>query len=318
MFKTSLVILAACVLPALPVTARQSVSDCEAVWNSVTDLMPDMPLSKPGRMSVAADGCLLRDVQFASEEAYGPDLRMRSITFAGTGLERIAEGLPPTSISLDIRGFQMSINTGDPVFSYLLMAQNSRSATDMVVRAHWDEATKTVHIDQFDMDFWGDNSVKWTATVTGIDLSNRDAILLSAGGAAVTALDAEIISNGLFETYLLMPLGNMFLNGGDAVESGQKTPETLVEEYRASAINSLDQVPETLLPVASRKALQVLFSEMPNPAGKLTLRMTADPGIGSGVVSRAAVVGVPKTVAEGASYLEGAIFDITYTPTPPE
>lgn len=318
MFKTPFVILAACVLTALPAAARKSVSDCEAVWKSVTDLMPDMPISKPGRMSVAADGCLLRDVQFASEGPYGPDLRMRSIAFAGTGLERVAEGLPPTSILLDIKGFQMSINTGDPVFSYLLMAQNSRSATDMVIRAHWDEATKTVHVDQFDVDFWGDNSVKWTAIVTGIDLSNRDAILLSAGGAAVTAIDAEIVSNGLFETYLLMPLGNMFLNGGDAVESGQKAPEALVEEYRTTAINGLDQVPESLLPIASRKALQVLLAEMPNPAGKLTLRMTADPGIGSAAVSRAAVFGMPKTVAEAVSYLQGAVFDITYTPSAPE
>jgi hypothetical protein len=156
------------------------------------------------------------------------------------------------------------------------------------------------------VDFPGDNAVSLTARIDGVDASSLGALETSAGSMAVTALDARVTTHGLFEGYLLMPLGNLLL-------AGAQDPGAELGRLVALGQGLADSLPDPPLDAPSRAALKALLGDLPHPSGTVALSLTADPGIGPARFAPVIGTGLPDFPSGLAPLLDGVRVTATYT-----
>lgn len=234
-------------------------------------------------------------------------LKAERISWSGENLDRMAtEGLPPTAVALDIAGFRVVPEIGDPVMTYLMEMQGRGEAVDISLRAGWDAAERVLRIERAEIDFPGGDYIRFSADAEGVDLTDMAAIQMSAGSFGITRTLWEIRSFGLFENLLLLPVGMNLLVGAD-------DPAAKVAEMKETARREIAAIPDAIVPARSRAALIALVDDMPNPAGTLRIEMNAEPGLGVARAMPLAMSGSGLTSLDDIwAVMDGVRYDITY------
>jgi hypothetical protein len=250
-------------------------------------------------------GCLFTDLQIKDSRPYSPNWFADSLHLHGA-LQWIADGsTPPDRLGVGMTGFRAVVQTGDPQFDYLLLAQSRANETRVNLDVAWDAAARVLAVERLDMDFPGENLVQVTAQLTGVDLSSPGAMQMSLTSLALTELDMTVQTHGLFEGYLLMPLGNMLLSGDGDMEAE-------VAALKAEATAAALALPEAQFSADTRAALATLIARLPNPAGTLTLSFRAEPGFGATRFAGYAMTGMPDSIAAAEPLLEGVTVEIEW------
>lgn len=219
--------------------------------------------------------------------------------------ERVEEFLPPTALSVDLTGVRVVPQIDDPVMDYLFDVQAGIRGIDAALDIHWDAADRQIVVSNLSADFGYDNGFELSATVSDVDLSDAEAVQLSAGRAGLTALDLTVRSDWLFQGYVAMPLGNVLL-------AGSVDPAADVADLKAQGTALIGMIPARILDPASADALRDLIADMPHPAGKLDLELRSAAGIGSAAFFAMALSGPPESFDELGAYFGDLTIKIDY------
>jgi len=289
-------------LCAGPVLGQQSVAQCTAMVEGVQAL-GDMPLTVQ-EFTTEGEWCVATDLRAGPQDTEGGfALAVKRFAWRGTGLESLAEGLPPRALDLDVRGLHMLPQTGDPLLSWMLAAQARANGTDGTLSVRWDSLTGQISLTALEIDFPGDNAVSATATLTGADLSSQDAIVASLGRMAVTQMTLSVTTHGLFESFLLFPLAQVVLAGAE--------PQAEAEEVKRVARSFATDLPPSSFDAATIAALDHLVADLPNPAGRIVLTVTAPEGFGPARLMSVVAMGLER--AGGIeSVLDGVRVGVAY------
>jgi 5,10-methylenetetrahydrofolate reductase len=115
--------------------------------------------------------------------------------------------------------------------------------------------------------------------------------------------------DGWFETYAAMAIGNMVLTSGD------QTPEAQVAARKRQAIDFINTLPDTFMPVTSRTALSAFVTALPSPRGTAQLQLSADPTLSAARMARIAATPRGANITQLVeTSLEGATALFTWTP----
>ncbi len=289
-----------------------SSETCRASWDRLQAVVPaEMGSVKSGsQVWLRAGFCSVDGVEIAPEGQYQPGFRISKVSWRANGLKAFLDsGTPPRSLDLKIEGLRISVKTGNGVMDYLMRAQNDRNGIDADLSLRWEAGSKQLVLDRLDVDFPGANAIKATASVDRVDLTSQSAAQVSLGSMGLTDLAVEVTTNGLFETYVLMPLGSAVL--GDAAD-----PEAALKGFVDEAQAFVGTLPEPSFPDVTKQAITALLEDMPNPAGTLELKLSAPSGFGFARLARYFVEALPASKADVATLLDGVTVTATYVPTP--
>lgn len=295
--------------PALAETADERLDrHCRAALEFATSYPEDFPAS--GRYDGVRDGwCRFRDVRLTSG-GYDPDIWIDELDLRGDAFGFFTLGEKPETPGLraeaKVGGLHIVPKAHEPLMDYLLAAQAQSWAISVEAALDWDAAGRVLRLSRLDLDFPGENAVSLSVTVANVDLSSDGAMQMSVTGFAVTEAALDVTTKGLFESYLLMPLGSELLPfDGDVLAAA--------ENLRLKALGGIAAMPEAAVPAASKDALSRLMAEMPNPSGRLTMAFRADPGFGPSRLGFIGLYGMPGSVAEAAPLFQGVTLDVTWT-----
>ena len=285
--------------------AAPAAAGCTEQWDRLGALLTDTGLIEAPLAAApvtAADGCRL-ETPFVPLERM--TLKAELLRWSGEGLERFEQdGLPPVSIRVALTGARVVPDLGDPVMSYIFDLQGTARTSDVFFDAAWDADANSLWIERATVVFPSGDHVRLRATVAGVDLSDQGALMASLQSFAVTSAEADVRSHGLFEQYLLMPLGLALLDR-------DSDPAMQVADLKTRAIAWIDALPGAVFPEKSRAELKQLVGEMPTPKGTLSIEMTADPGLGP-VRGMDLVAALEQDPAALWSHAEGVRFDIEF------
>lgn len=270
-----------------------------------------------GQAELLPDGwCEAREVSF--QTVLGPEapqLRLDLLRWRSDGLrswlgsldndegERLAP--PPTFLEIAFEGARVHVPTGEPGFDWLLDAQTVPDRWDGFLQLRWDEARQEM-VGTVALDHAGESALWADATVAGLDLTDQAALEGSLDAAALTRLTAEVTSRGLFERYLLLPLGTRVIGPGDR-------PELAASFERRMALQVTKALPSATFPDPTRAELAALIQELPNPWGRLSVELVAQDGLG---VSQFIRLGPPEDLDALWPALEGVTVAVDWTPLP--
>jgi hypothetical protein len=309
----------AIVLPTLAALAGPAAAEsslCEDAWMSISEaFMASGALETHGTTTQPSpDLCEITDVAIDMEAQYAPDWHIDRMRITGnvpqflTGLIITGniQGLSPGTHRIDVEGIRFVPQAGNAQMDWIFAAQSRANPIDASLAFAWDAAGKTFKIEALTVEFPGDNLVEFSALAKGVDLSSSGAMQMSATGFAVTEADLRIRTHGLFEWYLLMPLGPSFLPyEGDM--------EAAAEALRAEMKAAVASLPGSSFSDASKAALTALIGELPNPSGVLTMKLRSAAGLGPARLAGYAMTGAPTTMTEVERVFEGTTFDIGWT-----
>jgi hypothetical protein len=307
--------LALAVLLAAPGAAQAeflSSDTCRASWDRLQAVVPATTgsVKTASQVWLRAGFCSLDGVEIAPEGQYQPGFRIAKVSWRAEGLQAFLDtGKPPQSLDLKIEDLRITIKTGNGVMDYLMRAQNDRNGIDADLSLHWEAGDKRLVLDRLDVDFPGANAIRATASVDRVDLSSQSAAQVSLGAMGLTDLSVEVTSNGLFESYVLMPLGTVIL--GQAAD-----PEAALKAFVTKAQAFVLTLPDVTFPGPTKQAITALLADMPNPAGNFGLTLHAPGGIGAARFARYAVTGLPTSADAMGPLFDGVTVTATYLPTP--
>ena len=301
--------LIAAALLAFP--AQAHAANCTDQWTAINDLLVRtgaLQTSLPGIVREGADGsCRIDGIDIPVDR--GIQIGTDRLSWNGTDMERfVIDGLPPTALTLRVEGITINPELGDKTLSYLNRIQNRGRKIDLLFDAAWDEVDRRLSLNALNLTFPEDDFVRFSAEIEGVDLSNRNAIQMSAGSMAITRSVTDIRSTRFFQDYLLQPLGFAVLYQSD-------DPEARVAELKEIARGYLADVPRNILPASSQEALLGLLDQMPDPSGRLRIEKTADPGVGPArfatLAMRTGGITDPEQIWQA---LSGLVLNITFVP----
>ncbi|SEB99666.1 hypothetical protein [Rhodobacter sp. 24-YEA-8] len=302
-------------MAALPVQAQQagpSDESCAAILHDFSQVLHSnrLDISATPR-SLKDGGCAFDDVVITGGERYAPGFYADTVTVYGSILAWDRKGqMPSSDIVVGATGMRFATKMGDARMDYLLGAQARVGEMVLDLRAAWDGSAKEVEISRFDLTFAGDSRILFTARAKNIDLSTPGAAQMAIMGAALTDLDLEIRSFGLFEQ-LLLPVLVMMIPDTENTESDAGFA-ALVSEKKLELRTAINQLPDAAFPAPSRAALAALLSDLPGPRGKLVVNFRSASGFGAARFARFALTGLPQTMKELAPLFDGTRFDIDW------
>jgi hypothetical protein len=291
-------------------------TSCEATWRAVSEaFMATGAIQVVGTTTeTGQDACEFTDIVVDMDGQYAPDWYVDSLHVTGELLPFLAgiigtgamESLTPGTYGIDVKGLRIVVQTGNAQLDWLYAAQSRPNKIDANVVLTWDAIGKTFRVEALNIDFPGDNLLEFSALAKGVDLSSTGAMQMSATGFAVTEADLRVRTHGLFEWYVLMPFGPMYLPmEGDM--------DTAAAGLRAEMTAAVADLPGASFSSESRAALTALIAELPNPSGELTIALRSEAGIGPARLGGYAVTGAPSTVAETAPLMQGVTVDIGWS-----
>ncbi|MDA8585176.1 hypothetical protein N9L47_02795 [Rhodobacteraceae bacterium] len=257
-------------------SAQAQDANCNAQWARLSDLLIKagaIDAALPGLIRETANGgCRINGVALPSWDNL--DVKAQSLSWRGRDLDRFArEGLPPTALSLSIKGITLVPNIGDPVFSYIQSIQARGKSIDVALSYRWDEAAKVLELQSLRFDFPQDDYLELQARVDRVDLTNLGTMQVSVGGFAVTDTSLVIRSERMFQDYVLTALGSVVLRGSS--DSAGR-----VAALKVIGSEAVMRAPNDVLNSASKTALNGLIDQMPDPKGQLVIETSSRTGIG--------------------------------------
>lgn len=286
---------------------------CRTLWEEIA-AVPDLD-SVTGNYEGLSEGwCRFTDLAMAGPQAR-MTFRIAELHLRGYALGYIAANEVPVAPGMlfeaRVEGFRMAATIGQPQTDWLFAAQSKTALIDAEISLDWDMAAKALILSKLVVDFPGDNLVSATARVENVDLSSDAAMQMSAAGFAVTDVALDVAMHGLFETYLLLPLGAAMLPyEGDM--------DAAAANLRTTALTGLAALPDAAFPAATKDALARFLTALPNPWGELSVKFRADPGYGPVRLGSIAMTGVPQTMADAEMLFQGIGLDVAWTETESE
>jgi len=294
-------------LLAGPAGAETGPGLCGAVWSKLSAGL--VGLGTVTAMGVVQDGdwCVVERPSLDIEGQYVPDWHMDRLRLRGAALGWIADGSTlPEGLEIAVEGLRLAVQTGDPQMDWLFAAQARPNAINANAALAWDPAAKVLRLEGLSIDFPGENQIDLSAVLTGVDLSSAGAMQMSATSFSMTEAELRVTTHGLFEGYLLMPLGTALLpHEGDMAAAA--------DAIRTELVGAVVNLPSASFSDTSKDALLALVMELPNPSGDLTVALQAEPGIGPVRAAGYALNGVPQSMAEAAPLFEGVTVDVGWT-----
>ncbi|MBJ2150511.1 hypothetical protein [Paracoccus sp. IB05] len=302
-------------MAALPGAAQQAgLSDaaCAATLKDLVQVLHSNQLDlKATARSLKDGGCAFEAVEIAGGARNAPTFYADTVTIHGSILAWDRKGqMPSSDMLVEATGMRFANKMGDARLDYMLAAQSRVGAMALELRAAWDRSTSEVEISRVDLTFAGDSRILFTARAKNIDLSTPGAAQMAIMGAALTELDLEIRSFGLFEQFLLPVLVMMIPDMEDADSEAEFA--ALVSEKKLELRRAINQLPDAAFPAPSRAALAALLSDLPGPRGKLVVKFRSASGFGAARFARFALTGLPQTMKELAPLFDGTRFDIDW------
>lgn len=279
---------------------------CPAAWEKVSAALSGLG-SLRGTVSQDGDWCLVQGLVLDLEGQYVPDWHVDRLRFRGLAVSWLVDGSgAPEGLEIAVEGLRLVIQTGNAQFDWLYAAQARANTIRGEASLSWNAAERVLRLEGLNVDFPGENRVDLSAVLTGVDLSSAGAMQMSTTSFALTEADLKVTTHGLFEAYLLIPLGSALLpyEGDMAVAA---------DAIRTDLIATVVNLPSASFSDASKDALLALAMELPNPSGDLTLALQADPGIGPVRAAGYALNGVPQSMAEAEPLFEGVTVDVGWT-----
>ncbi|PYE85834.1 hypothetical protein [Pseudoroseicyclus aestuarii] len=290
---------ALCML-ALP-AAAQEAEDCTRLWSVAQQRAEIGGFALEGRVTQDASGCAAEDVSLLPEGGYASRILADRVTLAAPDLGPALAGGPlPDRAELGVEGLRIAPLTGDPITDWLLAEQAypGRIGAELALRA--DPKSGHLLVEALRIDFGALGTLALSARIEGLRLASASAFGGSLGQAGLTTLDAEVTSDGLFETYALIPLGSLLLQPG-------ADPEVQVEALKQAGERAIAAAPEAMLDVESRAALTALLGDMPHPSGRIAASLAIEPPLGPGRLT-------PAPGADPSSILRGMALSVDYEP----
>jgi hypothetical protein len=280
---------------------------CPAAWDRVVAAFGPVGAVR-GQVGQDGDWCVVDGLVLDLEGPYLPDWHADRLRFRGSALGWLVEGAgSPDSLEIGVEGLRLVVQTGNAQLDWLYAAQARANTIRAQATLGWDPAEKVLRLEGLSIDFPGDNLVDLSAVVRGVDLSSTGAMQMSLTGFAVTEADLAVTMHGLFEGWLLMPLGSALL----PVEGDM---DVAAEGVRADLLAGVAALPETVVPPDGKAALRALILDLPNPAGDLTVSLRSEAGIGPARLAPWVMTAGSGTSAGAATVLEGATVDVGWTP----
>jgi hypothetical protein len=279
---------------------------CAAAWDRVSGTLSSFG-EVSGQARQDGDWCLVEGAILDLEGQYVPDWHMDRLRFRGSAIGwLVGEADAPEELEIAVEGLRLVVQTGNAQFDWLYAAQARANTIRAEASLKWDAADRVLRLEGLNIDFPGDNRVDLSAELTGVDLSSTGAMQMSATSFALTEADLAVTTHGLFEGYLLMPLGTAALpSKGDMAAA--------TDAIKAQLVTAVVALPEASFSNASKDALLALIMQLPNPSGDLTVALRAEPGLGPTRVAGYAVTGVPQSVAEAAPLFQGVTVDVGWS-----
>lgn len=281
---------------------------CPAAWERVATTLSAFGAAH-GTVRQEGDWCLVQGMVLDLEGQYLPDWHMDRLRFRGSAVNWVVDGSSaPEGLEIAVEGLRLVVQTGNAQFDWLYAAQARANMIDAKASLTWDAKTRVLRLEGLSIDFPGDNQVDLSAALTGVDLSSTGAVQMSTTSFALTEADLKVTTHGLFEGYLLMPLGSAFLpHEGDMAAA--------VDSIRTELISAVVALPPSSFSDASKDALLALIMQLPNPSGEVTMSLRAAPGIGPARLAGYALVGVPQSVADFEPLFQGVTVDVGWNHT---
>jgi hypothetical protein len=280
---------------------------CAAAWAKVTSGLGAVGEVTAVGVTQDGDWCVAENPVLDMAGQYVPDWHMDRLRFRGSALGWVVDGSTlPEGLEVAVEGLRLVVQTGDSRMDWLFAAQSGPNRIDAEAALAWDPAAKALRLEGLSVDFPGENMVRASAMLTGVDLSSTGAMQMSATSFALTEFDAHVTTHGLFEWYMLMALGPMVLPSEGDIDAA-------VEGIRADLVAMVGDLPGTSFTEATKAALRALIGELPNPSGDLTVALRAESGIGPARAAGYALNGVPQSVAEAAPLFQGVTVDVGWT-----
>jgi len=281
---------------------------CPAAWEKVATTLSAFGAAS-GKVRQEGDWCLVQGMVLDLGGQYQPDWHVDRLRFRGSAVTWLVDGSSaPEGLEIAVEGLRLVVQTGSAQFDWLYAAQARANMINAEASLSWDPKAKVLRLESLGIDFPGDNQIDLSAALTGVDLSSTGAMQMSTTSFALTEADLKVTTHGLFEGYLLIPLGSAFLpDEGDMAAA--------VDAIRTELIAAVVNLPGSSFSDASKDGLLALIMQLPNPAGEVTMSLRAAPGIGPARVAGYALVGVPQSVAEAAPLLKGVTVDVGWDHT---
>lgn len=300
------------ILALLMVAPLSAQASCRDQWASLNDLLIKtraLETSLPGIVREGVNNtCRINGVKIPTRNNV-VTIATKSIVWSGQDMERfVAEGLPPTSLSLSVKGISIVPDFRDKTLTYLNELQNRGRTIDLALVADWDKDTKALSLAALNLEFPQDDFIRLSADLEGVDLTTLSTMQMSVGSVSLTNFTADIRSLRMFKDYLLQPIGMAVLSGSD-------DPEARVAKFKDAAKTIITKVPQSILPSASQSALTALVDDLPDLSGALKLTAVAEPGIGTARFLPLVLRG-RSAISPGQewSLLDGLSVDATYQP----
>lgn len=149
---------------------------------------------------------------------------------------------------------------------YALRAQ-AHAGPGISVQVEVSHDAGRIHLSRLEVDFPGENRIEAGIVMHGFELHAETLTDLIVEDAFL-----NIQSNGLFETYALMPYVEWLL--ADAMD-----PEAEMAQMRQIGTAVAMAQPEDIFPLQSREAMAAVVNDLLNPTGWLRIRLDAPEGL---------------------------------------
>jgi hypothetical protein len=297
---------------ALALFAAPALAQDCAATTSVLGAFVELTLDPVVSSTATTGWCRATNLKLGGDTQYSPVFTVETLDWQTTGSVEMAGETVSLPRSLDIKfdGLRIGVTTGDPVMDWLMAAQRQPMSISGNLSLYADPEAKTLDLTSLSIDFPGDNALSLTAAVTVIDASQVQSLMQSLPQARVTAIDLEITTNGLFESYALIGLGSAFL-------AGSTDPAADVAAIKAAVSGFVGGLPDVVLDPEERAALGALIADLPNPAATVSISVAAAGGIGADRLAAVLIGGISGVLADPARYLQGIDIGLSYVPTPP-
>jgi hypothetical protein len=308
-FSRYAVVAAASFMAQSAVAQTMTEADCTALWKNTTAVNASLSTKTFGSLAISDGWCRFEAVVIGSDETYSARFEIGVLSFRGDGLNGLFElSEPPTSLDVKVENLVIAVTIDDPLMSYLMRAQAGSQGINADMSIDWDASTKVLSLRKFDVDFPGENAILATASIKGVDLGSLAEAKTNVMGFALTAFDGSITSNGLFEGYMLMPLGTALL-GPD------EPPEAQVAALKAEATAVIAKLPDATFAAGSKAALTAVVAQMPNPAGKLDFSIKSDVGVGPARFVGLFMSDGPSSIDDLAPIFDGVTVEVVFEPS---
>ncbi len=255
---------------------------CAAEWDWLTERAELTAATRFAPAYLGDGACRVRGVTLTGGDRVAYEAA--AITWQIDGLDQAMAGTAlPHAATLNIEDFRTTPQTGDGATDYIFSARQAGRGINANLSFNWDETSRDLTLHRLEIDPWGEDTLSLSAQLSGVDLSSVSALQVSIGSMALHKLELDVTSRGLFEDYILLPLGlHVITDSAD--------PDGQVATQKAETARIIDLLPIAAVSGTSRAALKSLVADMPNPRGRLRLDLDTDAG-----------VGLPRLIAFGAA-----------------